>query len=617
LLGLQSFKLASLTEAPTITAQPQNQTLVLGSTATFRVEANGTAPLSYQWRKNDVAIPGATSATLTLNNASTANIARYNVLVSNATGSVTSQDAFLLEPAAVQAGTVTFNNYIVGEVDVKVVQAGTPVSTGWTAQLYGGPEGGNLMALAPTTTFRTGTAAGYVNSVTVSVTGVKAGAKATIVMKAFNGATYENSTMRLESNPFTVTVGGGLLPPANLTGLSKFTDVSAPTGPSFVMSILPGSGYAPGGSLTVTLRATPSSGVSVYAIEDRPPAGWVVGKVSEDGKFDANTGKVKFGPFFDSNSRSLTYEVVAPARETGEKVFTGSASADGVSTAIGGDRKVDLIRLHPADNNPADSRISINEATAYGSAWRKGVVWATGPNPVPIDYVTRAGTLWKNGEAYAIDSKVNSPPLWWVNTTTGTVRGLGLQNYASRAAGPDTAIATTAPRFVPGEKLSVFVSVRPMPGVSVYAVEDQVPAGVQVIAISDAGEFDAVNRRVKWGPYLDGSPREMSYEIATDPGSPDVVNFTGAASFDGVSVATGGQRQSQAASRLGFVRQLRSGEFEFSVAGRQHEKYVIEVSTNLEDWTPLTTALNQNGTVVFADPEGARASLRFYRAAGQ
>src|SRR5947209_11071705 len=38
--------------APTITTQPANQTVTAGQTATFAVVAGGTAPLSYQWKKD-------------------------------------------------------------------------------------------------------------------------------------------------------------------------------------------------------------------------------------------------------------------------------------------------------------------------------------------------------------------------------------------------------------------------------------------------------------------------------------------------------------------------------------------------------------------------------------
>jgi hypothetical protein len=54
--------------APSIpnAGQPKNQTGMLEDTATFSVQASGTAPLSYQWSKNGSAIIGATSSTYTL-----------------------------------------------------------------------------------------------------------------------------------------------------------------------------------------------------------------------------------------------------------------------------------------------------------------------------------------------------------------------------------------------------------------------------------------------------------------------------------------------------------------------------------------------------------------------
>src|SRR2546422_2254966 len=50
---------------PSITTQPTSQTVTAGQSATFSVAASGTAPLSYQWRKNGTAISGATSASYT------------------------------------------------------------------------------------------------------------------------------------------------------------------------------------------------------------------------------------------------------------------------------------------------------------------------------------------------------------------------------------------------------------------------------------------------------------------------------------------------------------------------------------------------------------------------
>jgi pectate lyase/pectin methylesterase-like acyl-CoA thioesterase len=86
---------------PSITTPHAPQTVSAGTPATFSVTAAGTAPLGYQWLKNGSNIPGATSATLTLNSVQAGDAGSYAVVVSNAGGSVTSPAATLtvVDPA--------------------------------------------------------------------------------------------------------------------------------------------------------------------------------------------------------------------------------------------------------------------------------------------------------------------------------------------------------------------------------------------------------------------------------------------------------------------------------------------------------------------------------------
>src|SRR5216110_1189033 len=94
--------------ATSITTQPASQTVTTGQTATFTVVAAGTAPLSYQWRKNGANISGATSASyVTPATTSSDNGATFDVVVSNAAGSVTSRAAALTVNAALVALTIT------------------------------------------------------------------------------------------------------------------------------------------------------------------------------------------------------------------------------------------------------------------------------------------------------------------------------------------------------------------------------------------------------------------------------------------------------------------------------------------------------------------------------
>jgi len=97
-----SVSTTTLGSPPTITTQPLNQSVSSPQTATFSVVAGGSAPFSYQWRKNGVDISGATSASYTTPGTSTGdNGAIFTVVVTNALGSVTSANAILSVNAAI------------------------------------------------------------------------------------------------------------------------------------------------------------------------------------------------------------------------------------------------------------------------------------------------------------------------------------------------------------------------------------------------------------------------------------------------------------------------------------------------------------------------------------
>ncbi len=82
--------------SPSITSQPVNQSVVVGQAATFNVGATGTAPLSYQWQKNNANVATATSASYTTPVATTSdNGSTFRCIVSNGVGSATSNPATL------------------------------------------------------------------------------------------------------------------------------------------------------------------------------------------------------------------------------------------------------------------------------------------------------------------------------------------------------------------------------------------------------------------------------------------------------------------------------------------------------------------------------------------
>jgi hypothetical protein len=106
---------------PAIVAQPVSQTIFVDGSVSFNVAASGTAALSYQWLKEGVAIPGATSASYQILNAQTNDTSRYSVLVSNLYGSSISSNA-LLTVLERQSRYVNLNN-----------RAPTPPYTSWVS----------------------------------------------------------------------------------------------------------------------------------------------------------------------------------------------------------------------------------------------------------------------------------------------------------------------------------------------------------------------------------------------------------------------------------------------------------------------------------------------------
>ncbi len=80
---------------PTIDEPPLAQITAVGGSATFSVVASGAPPLTYQWRKDGVAIQGATAAKYYIQSTTLANAGRYSVVVSNLNGAVSSSEVTL------------------------------------------------------------------------------------------------------------------------------------------------------------------------------------------------------------------------------------------------------------------------------------------------------------------------------------------------------------------------------------------------------------------------------------------------------------------------------------------------------------------------------------------
>jgi hypothetical protein len=139
--------------APTITAQPQSQTNLVGGTATFSVTASGSGPLAFQWYFNTTNIVGATNAALTLTNLNMAEAGNYSVTVSNILGATNSTAAVLAleSPPTITQQPRSLSVVSFGSASFTVAATGSgPLSYQWRENGTNLVDGGNISGTTTT-----------------------------------------------------------------------------------------------------------------------------------------------------------------------------------------------------------------------------------------------------------------------------------------------------------------------------------------------------------------------------------------------------------------------------------------------------------------------------------
>jgi alpha-tubulin suppressor-like RCC1 family protein len=117
---------------PSFTTQPQAQTAIAGSSATFTVAVTGTPAPALQWRKGGASISGATNASYTIANAQTSDAGSYDVVATNPACTVLSNIALLRVTAVTPGTVVAWGNNSYGQstipADLSHVRA---IAAGW------------------------------------------------------------------------------------------------------------------------------------------------------------------------------------------------------------------------------------------------------------------------------------------------------------------------------------------------------------------------------------------------------------------------------------------------------------------------------------------------------
>jgi hypothetical protein len=208
-----------------------------GQSATFSVEVIGTTAPTYQWKKNDVIIPGATNASYTIASAQQSDAGVYSVTITDGANSTSTAGATLtVGSSAATAPLVTSHpaaqsGSLGGAVSFTVAANGSPSPS------YLWRKNGTPLSNGATST---GSTIGGASTATLTISNLSAADAGSY------SVTATNSAGSVTSNAAALTVSTAVAS-SRIINLSVLTAIASP-GDSFKM------GYVVGGTSATNLK---------------------------------------------------------------------------------------------------------------------------------------------------------------------------------------------------------------------------------------------------------------------------------------------------------------------------------------------------------------------------
>lgn len=307
-----------------ITAQPENQIVTAGQSATFRVTGFGADILSYQWWKNGTAISGATSATYTTPVAVvTDSGSKFSAVIRDSAGSLTSDSATLTVNAAATPPAITAQpsaqTVVVGQAATfSVTASGTPqLAYQWMKN--GGAIGGATSAsytTPPTGTINSGNQFSVVVS---NASGSVTSSVATLTVKPTPVGQLAASASTLNFAAVSLGTSGTQSVTFNNTGTSNVTISSVSVS---------GAGYNASG-MSGGLILNPGQTATLNVTFAPAVAGNLTGAVNiTSNASDSNTFVTLLGKGVQNlvHTATLTWPASTTPAETGYNIFRATVS---------------------------------------------------------------------------------------------------------------------------------------------------------------------------------------------------------------------------------------------------------------------------------------------------
>lgn len=632
LAGLKSFSLVS---APRIDSQPKDLAVLEGEPASFSVRASGPGTLAYQWKLNGQALPGATAANLEIAACRVGDEGDYTVVVSNDTGSVTSQVAHLkvnvadhvapevvilapvagitAEEHAVLSGTASDNT---GIKSLRWERDGQPM--GELALVDGHFSAGGLTLAKGPNKVRVVArdAAGNEGASEVVVTW----APPRVIVLSNLAARQEGS---LVSFPIELTTDGDV---AAMTLAIQYNPVylSAPefkwqgeleTAFNQVNLDKPGEVTAAFALPGVPLEAGTKT-IAIVTMRARSVPANVETQIGFQvaGVYNSAGDPITSGTYVQGGSIFVTKRKVVGDNNANDRLDVGDATLimrlvtkldaardwDVAGNDLNKNSDLDsgdvirvlraVVGLDPQPVVPQNAGVGGLHANSVGSA---AVALADGAIVLKADKLRAAP-----GETVKVQAVLASP----LKALTGASFKL---EYPVKALKLLNAQAHQVGAIVPTSALALW---NVSPSQNNYATQD----GKVSVAFSTASpwpnsdgvlaEFTFTVQAEAAGQYLwpiklSGLEVSSGFDVAALGGAS--VNFTG--------------RDSVPASLSPVVERV-GDTLSFSLRGEIGVRYQIEGSGDLTHWTPVSTQTSPDGSIHFTDPQAVGETQRFYRA---
>jgi hypothetical protein len=602
--GLAGQDLATVTSAnlttavlPRISQQPVSLEVIAGSPVTFSVTASGPAPFGCQWFANGISITGATGPSLALSNVQPAQAGSYFVVLTNSAASLTSAVATLTvdAPPSITAPPESQTVTLGQSASFSIVATGTGL-LGYQWLFNGTPLlGATTAALALT-----------------NVQATDAGSYTAVVTNSWGSVTSAVATLTVNIPPVITTQ------PQSLTVIqgnsASFSIVASGTAPLGYQWSLNGTDLPGATSSTLTLNnVQPTDAGGSYAAVVTNVAGSVTSAVATLTVLvpPGITTQPQNQTVIQDNSASFSVVASGTTPFTYQWYFNGSS--------LGGGAQSSTLTLNAVAPSNAGN-YSVVVANAGGSV-TSVVATLTVLVPPGIQTQPNSQTVTQ-GQNASFSVVANGSALlsyqWSLNTTAllgATSSTLTLTNAQTTDAGSYMVVVTNAAGSVTSAVATLTVLVPP--GITTrpqsLTVTQGQSASFSVVASGTAP------LSYQWSfnsTALSGATSTtltLTNAQATDTGNYTVVvtNVAGSVT-SAVATLTVTNPAPPAPPSLGAAGMTTNG-FTFQLSVSVGQTYVILATTNLRDWTPISTNVALLGTILVTDTEATNYSSRLYR----